>query len=203
MNTDNMSIVGLPIDYGPFGFLDEFGARFICNHSDYAGRYAFNQQPMVARSGIFRGSVKRSCRTSSRTRRWRFWTNTKRFLSNNYCLPMREKLGLADGKEDLEPINELFVCRRTRLEKLKTAITRKLTVCSPYCKTLLTNSPKRNDLPPRRPPERRKLSSAVHPDGLSNLKKPANFSRSIGVERKKQAFDLLFLICRIYCRFRF
>ncbi|MGI8883844.1 MAG: protein adenylyltransferase SelO, partial [Pyrinomonadaceae bacterium] len=47
MNTDNMSILGLTIDYGPFGFLDEFDAGFICNHSDYAGRYAFDQQPVV------------------------------------------------------------------------------------------------------------------------------------------------------------
>jgi uncharacterized protein YdiU (UPF0061 family) len=48
MNTDNMSIVGLTIDYGPFGFLDEFDGGFICNHSDYGGRYAFDQQPAVA-----------------------------------------------------------------------------------------------------------------------------------------------------------
>ncbi len=48
MNTDNMSIIGLTIDYGPFGFLDEFDAGFICNHSDYVGRYAFDQQPAVA-----------------------------------------------------------------------------------------------------------------------------------------------------------
>jgi len=48
MNTDNMSILGLTIDYGPFGFLDEFDAGFVCNHSDYGGRYAFDQQPNVA-----------------------------------------------------------------------------------------------------------------------------------------------------------
>lgn len=47
MNTDNMSIVGLTIDYGPFGFLDEYDAGFICNHSDYTGRYAFNRQPQI------------------------------------------------------------------------------------------------------------------------------------------------------------
>ncbi len=47
MNTDNMSILGLTIDYGPFGFLDAYEAGFICNHSDHAGRYAFNQQPAV------------------------------------------------------------------------------------------------------------------------------------------------------------
>ena len=48
MNTDNMSILGLSIDYGPFQFLDGFDPRHICNHSDTSGRYAFNQQPNVA-----------------------------------------------------------------------------------------------------------------------------------------------------------
>lgn len=44
MNTDNMSILGLTIDYGPFAFMDDFEPGFICNHSDYNGRYAFNRQ---------------------------------------------------------------------------------------------------------------------------------------------------------------
>ena len=48
MNTDNMSILGLTLDYGPFGFLDAFDPGYICNHSDTAGRYAFDQQPDVA-----------------------------------------------------------------------------------------------------------------------------------------------------------
>jgi uncharacterized protein YdiU (UPF0061 family) len=47
MNTDNFSILGLTLDYGPFGWLDRYDARFICNHTDWAGRYAFDQQPMV------------------------------------------------------------------------------------------------------------------------------------------------------------
>lgn len=47
MNTDNMSILGLTIDYGPYGFLDDYQPDFICNHSDYQGRYAFNNQPMI------------------------------------------------------------------------------------------------------------------------------------------------------------
>ncbi len=47
MNTDNMSILGLTIDYGPFGFLDAFDANHICNHSDTQGRYAYQQQPQI------------------------------------------------------------------------------------------------------------------------------------------------------------
>jgi serine/tyrosine/threonine adenylyltransferase len=48
MNTDNMSILGLTIDYGPFGFLDQFDPGHICNHSDAQGRYAWARQPNVA-----------------------------------------------------------------------------------------------------------------------------------------------------------
>jgi uncharacterized protein YdiU (UPF0061 family) len=48
MNTDNMSVLGLTIDYGPFGFLDGFDPGHICNHSDTQGRYAFGRQPNVA-----------------------------------------------------------------------------------------------------------------------------------------------------------
>ncbi len=48
MNTDNMSILGLTIDYGPYGFLDAFDPGHICNHSDEQGRYAFARQPNVA-----------------------------------------------------------------------------------------------------------------------------------------------------------
>jgi uncharacterized protein YdiU (UPF0061 family) len=47
MNTDNMSILGLTIDYGPFGFLDAFDPGHICNHSDHSGRYAYARQPNV------------------------------------------------------------------------------------------------------------------------------------------------------------
>jgi len=47
MNTDNMSVLGLTLDYGPYGFLDDYDAGFICNHTDTAGQYAFNRQPAV------------------------------------------------------------------------------------------------------------------------------------------------------------
>ncbi|PCE28631.1 hypothetical protein BWP39_00135 [Paraburkholderia acidicola] len=53
MNTDNMSILGLTIDYGPFGFLDGFDANYICNHSDTQGRYAYQRQPQVAYWNLF------------------------------------------------------------------------------------------------------------------------------------------------------
>ena len=48
MNTDNMSIAGLTIDYGPYAMLDDFDYGFVCNKTDRAGRYAYGQQPNVA-----------------------------------------------------------------------------------------------------------------------------------------------------------
>ena len=47
MNTDNMSILGLTLDYGPYGFLDAYDPDFICNHSDETGRYSFSNQPGI------------------------------------------------------------------------------------------------------------------------------------------------------------
>jgi uncharacterized protein YdiU (UPF0061 family) len=47
LNSDNISILGLTIDYGPFGFLDHFEIDHICNHSDHSGRYAYHRQPQI------------------------------------------------------------------------------------------------------------------------------------------------------------
>jgi len=44
MNTDNMSILGLTLDYGPYGFMDDFNPAFVPNHSDNQGRYSFQNQ---------------------------------------------------------------------------------------------------------------------------------------------------------------
>lgn len=47
MNTDNMSIAGLTIDYGPYAFLDDYDFQYICNHTDTGGRYSFGNQPNI------------------------------------------------------------------------------------------------------------------------------------------------------------
>jgi uncharacterized protein YdiU (UPF0061 family) len=47
MNTDNMSAIGLTIDYGPFAFMDTFESGYICNHTDTQGRYSYDNQPRI------------------------------------------------------------------------------------------------------------------------------------------------------------
>ena len=49
MNTDNMSIAGLTIDYGPYAFFDDFNYNYVCNHTDAQGRYSFRNQPIIGK----------------------------------------------------------------------------------------------------------------------------------------------------------
>ena len=49
LNTDNMSIMGLTIDYGPYAFLEFFDADFTPNGSDGSGRYTYERQPEMCK----------------------------------------------------------------------------------------------------------------------------------------------------------
>jgi serine/tyrosine/threonine adenylyltransferase len=53
MNTDNMSLMGLTIDYGPYGFLDKFDIDHICNHSDTNRRYSYRNQPRIGHWNLY------------------------------------------------------------------------------------------------------------------------------------------------------
>src|SRR5687767_3805903 len=52
MNTDNMSVLGITLDYGPYGFMDAYDPGFIPNHSDDYGRYSFHAQPAIAQWNV-------------------------------------------------------------------------------------------------------------------------------------------------------
>lgn len=55
MNTDNLSVLGLTIDYGPYGWLDDVDLSWTPNTSDAAERrYRFSAQPLCARWGLSR-----------------------------------------------------------------------------------------------------------------------------------------------------
>lgn len=104
MNSDNMSILGLTIDYGPFGFLDTYQAGYICNHSDPQGRYAFNQQPAI---GMFNLSClatallplladnKETAMELARDALQRYWPSFK----DAYATIANNKLGLLARQE--------------------------------------------------------------------------------------------------------
>ena len=108
MNTDNMSILGLTIDYGPFGFLDAYNPGFICNHSDDAGRYAFERQPAI---GLWNLQVLAGALTSLvpvETLRAALETYAPAFRARMIAL-MQAKLGLEEIHDgDVGLINALL-----------------------------------------------------------------------------------------------
>ena len=54
LNTDNMSIMGLTIDYGPFGFLEYYDNNYIPNGSDNSGRYSYEKQPEICKWNLIK-----------------------------------------------------------------------------------------------------------------------------------------------------
>ena len=113
MNTDNMSVLGLTLDYGPFGFLDEYDAGFICNHSDRGGRYAFHRQPTVAHWNLHAFAESLLPLISEEQAREALAAYEPALVAH-YRELMRSKLGLtAWMPEDAEVITDLLEIMQT------------------------------------------------------------------------------------------
>ncbi|MEH3087604.1 MAG: YdiU family protein [Xylophilus ampelinus] len=99
MNTDNMSLLGLTIDYGPFQFLDAFDPGHICNHSDTQGRYAFGKQPNVAYWNLFCLAQALHPLIGDEAATLAALEPYKHRFPEEFMARMRAKLGLADARE--------------------------------------------------------------------------------------------------------
>ncbi len=108
MNTDNMSITGLTIDYGPYGFIEDFNPEYIPNHSDNFGRYSYQNQPSIAHwnlnklavalSSIVPDDIAKNCLEEFRS-----------FYSGKFLEIMRDKLGFKEPRvEDVDLIKGLL-----------------------------------------------------------------------------------------------
>ncbi len=120
MNTDNMSVLGQTFDYGPFGFLDDYDPNYICNHSDYQGRYAFEQQPRIALwnlSALAHALSPLVERSDLESALGQFEVR----LSQQFSLLMRSKLGL---KTRIDEDGRLFESMFELLNQNKTDYTR-------------------------------------------------------------------------------
>jgi uncharacterized protein YdiU (UPF0061 family) len=108
MNTDNFSILGLTLDYGPYGFLETYEPGFICNHTDESGRYAFDRQPTIglwnchALAEALSSLVERDALDAALARYEHAYRDTLLSL-------LRAKLGVLDAHEDdAELVVQLF-----------------------------------------------------------------------------------------------
>ena len=110
MNTDNMSILGLTIDYGPFGFMEAFDANHVCNQSDHGGRYRFSQQPRVALWNLqVLGHALRPLLADGEAVRDSIDASFANTYNDRFIALMRAKLGLQRPEADDEAlISDLY-----------------------------------------------------------------------------------------------
>jgi uncharacterized protein YdiU (UPF0061 family) len=121
MNTDNMSIIGDTIDYGPFGFLDAFNPNFTANGSDDGGRYAYKNQPKIGRWNLEKLAEVLAFWLDE-TKAAEILQEYDREFEATYLTRMRNKLGLINAgdeskQQDLQLMEDLFkVMEKTGLD---------------------------------------------------------------------------------------
>jgi uncharacterized protein YdiU (UPF0061 family) len=103
MNTDNMSILGITFDYGPFGFLDEYNPNHICNHSDQGGRYSYANQPFIGFWNLNAFAITLSSLISMEEIK-EILGNYEKIFSDEYHDLMAKKLGFPKCDEDVKKL---------------------------------------------------------------------------------------------------
>jgi uncharacterized protein YdiU (UPF0061 family) len=106
MNTDNMSILGLTLDYGPFQFLDGYDPAHICNHSDTQGRYAFHKQPSIAYWNLFCLGQALMPLVKDQDNAVAALETFKAHYEQAFAKAMANKLGFAEANENQRPVIE-------------------------------------------------------------------------------------------------
>lgn len=120
MNTDNMSIIGDTIDYGPYGFMDDYQSMYIPNHSDHQGRYAYASQPEIAMWNLkclaytFRDLIPEKEVLT-------ILAQYSKIFNSTYCEIFSAKLGLLEYNDDV--VDFIFYTLAT-LENYKSDYTR-------------------------------------------------------------------------------
>eukprot|EP00850_Spirogloea_muscicola_P007723 SM000039S14553 [mRNA] locus=s39:845336:847721:- [translate_table: standard] len=103
LNTDNMSVLGLTIDYGPFGFLDSFDPEYTPNTTDLPGRrYSFGAQPDVGLWNIVQlANTLLSVKLMTTDEAQHCISRYAESFLEEYQMKMRQKLGLANYNKEL------------------------------------------------------------------------------------------------------
>lgn len=118
MNTDNMSICGESIDFGPCAFMDNYDPATVFSSIDQQGRYAFGNQPPIAQWNLTRFAetllplIHQDIEESIRIAETALKTFADKYQAN-WLIGMRAKLGLlTEQPDDLELLEELLNCMK-------------------------------------------------------------------------------------------
>ncbi|MDR3501107.1 MAG: YdiU family protein [Legionella sp.] len=110
MNTDNMAISGETLDYGPCAFMDEFDFGRVYSSIDTMGRYAFGQQPTIARWNltILRLTIQPLFNEQEQQVLDDVLNSFPARFHNYWSAKVRAKLGLQELNEQTVKLIELF-----------------------------------------------------------------------------------------------
>ena len=114
MNTDNMTISGETIDYGPCAFMDQYDPKTVFSSIDQFGRYSFENQPRITKWNLARfaecivnlidSDEDRAIKVATET-----INNFEKIYENKWLNMMRNKLGLfGEDKNDKKLISDLL-----------------------------------------------------------------------------------------------
>ncbi|XP_062567085.1 protein adenylyltransferase SelO-like [Saccostrea cucullata] len=110
-NTDNFSLLSITIDYGPFGFMEDYNPKFVPNSSDDEGRYSYEKQPDV---GVFNleklGEAIKPVLTQQQQKQLpHILKGYESIYKDKFMKLFRQKLGLYTDKEDDENLLAVFL----------------------------------------------------------------------------------------------
>lgn len=114
MNTDNMTISGETIDYGPCAFMDEYDPRAVFSSIDQQGRYAYGNQPAIAHWNLVRLAEAMLCLFDenidvAKLKAEKTLYKYKDLFKKFYYQGLRSKFGLTTEREsDQELFQEFF-----------------------------------------------------------------------------------------------
>ncbi len=114
MNTDNMTISGETIDYGPCAFMDSYDPKTVFSSIDEQGRYAYGNQPMIGAWNLARFSesilpLLHEDREKAVELAQEVINNYSVIFEQNYMLGMRAKLGIFnEGEHDNKIVEDLL-----------------------------------------------------------------------------------------------
>lgn len=113
MNTDNVSLAGETIDYGPCAFMDQYHPDTVFSSIDTSGRYRYKNQPLIGKWNLARFAETLIPLFSHDGERIanEALDYYDQVYETEWLLKMRNKLGLSSSDhEDLALVNELLVC---------------------------------------------------------------------------------------------
>jgi uncharacterized protein YdiU (UPF0061 family) len=110
MNTDNMSILGLTIDYGPYGWVDNFDPGWTPNTTDASSRrYCFARQPAIARWNLERLADALAMLTPKPDALGEALERYDEVYATEFCTAFAAKLGFRHWlHDDVDLLEDLF-----------------------------------------------------------------------------------------------